>query len=111
MVEKNIEITPRLMQYMRDEGYDTGIGLSRERTIHGESWREWFSTKAEVEEVIRIFTEHDEALHYEGMRHDKHVIFNGDPRLRISLRRNEERDYTSVWVRYRPDRWSWEKSI
>lgn len=109
MAEQNIAITPHLMQYLREEGFDTGIGLSRERTIHGESWREWFSTKAAVDEVIRVFTEHDGALHYEGTLKNYHVILNGDRRLRILLQRNEERDNTSVWVRYRPNKWSWDK--
>lgn len=111
MTTKNIAITSKLMQYMRDEGYDTGLGLSRERTIHGDSWREWFSTKAGVDEVIRIFTSHDSALRYEGIQQNKHVILNGDRRMCILLERNEDRGYTSVWVRYRPDRWSYEKSI
>lgn len=109
MTEKNIAITPHLMQYMRDEGYDTGIGLGRERTIHGESWREWFCTKTDIDEVIRVFTEHDETLHYEGFNQNFHMILNGDWRLRIMLDRDEEKAHTNVWVRYRPEQWSWEK--
>lgn len=109
MTSRNIAITPCLREYIREEGYDAGLGISRERNIHGQSWREWFSTEADVEEVIRIFTEYDPALHYEGSHQGKHIILNGDRRMRILVERNDTRDYTSVWVRYRPDKWSWEK--
>lgn len=110
-VEKNIAITPKLIEYMHTEGYDTGIGLSRERTIYGESWREWFSTKADVQTVIEIFTMHDPQLHYDGIHAGAHIIKNGDRRLAIRLKEDQARGITHVWVQYIPNRWSLDRSI
>jgi len=107
--ERNIAITPHLMQYLREEGRDTGIGLSRKRTIHGESWEEWFCTHTPPDEVIEIFTTHDPTLHYDGEIQGRHVVKNCDRRLGIYLQDNPDRGFTSVWVRYRPDKWSLEQ--
>lgn len=102
--EKNIEITPNLMRYLVQEGFDVGIGLSRERTIYGESWREWFCTQADVDTVIKVFTTNDPSLHYEGEHQGKHILKNGDPKLCIMIDYSSNRNWTNIWIRYKPSK-------
>ena len=99
-VEQNIEITPLVRQYIKDSGYDVGMGLSRERTIYGESYREQFTTDADLDTAIQLILESDEALHYDGEVRGKHVIRNGNPRLVIMV--DPRGNYQLISVLYRP---------
>lgn len=115
--EVNIEITPTLMQYAKDDGYELGIGLSRVRTIYGESYKEWFLIcDANIDDVIKTFTQHDPALRHTGPAPGVHTeqierIRNGDPRLFIDLKPFERNDLhgTGITVYYRPVRSSYER--
>lgn len=114
--EVNIAITPDLMQYARDEGYELGNTLSRIRTVHGESWKEWFLVRdAEVDEVIKAFITHDPALHHDGKiisaEESVQRIRNGDPRLTIDLKEYDNRGVcgTGVTIYYKPARSSYDQ--
>lgn len=105
-VERNIEITPKLREHIRSKGFDVGVGLSRERTLYGESWREQFTTDADIDKTIELLLEADPNLHYETAWNGRHLIRNGDPRLKIHIR--ELGDHQHISVVYRPHRASWE---
>ena len=112
--EINIEITPLLMQFAREDGHELGTSLSRVRTIHNESWKEWFLVKTiDIDQVIETFITHDPALHHDGeVRIETgefvNCIRNGDPRLTIHIKpfksSNTGVEGTGVTVYYRPSR-------
>jgi hypothetical protein len=116
--EINIEITPLLMQFAREDGHELGIGLSRVRTDHNESWKEWFLVKTGIDQVIETFITHDPALHHDGETRGLDGTFvqrirNSDPRLTIDIKHFKNSytgvEGTGVTVYYQPLRSSIER--
>lgn len=108
MKETNIEITQRLREYLKLDGYDCGWFLSRKRTIWGESWEEMFNTNVDPMVAIDTFIKHDNTLKYDGVKNGFHIVKNCDARLKILLEGKKTNNSwsTNVFVRYVPNMWS-----
>ena len=102
-VERNIDITPKLREYILSAGYELGCGsaLSYVRTIFGESYEEWFCTNASVDEVVEVFTTGDDTLRLDVVKGDKAVLKNCNHRLAICVAPSDQYG-TAITVRQRP---------